>query len=295
MPRPSPFRRGFTLLELLVAISITVLLMVLLMSMVSTASDAWRLGRARLATNSQGAAAMQAFCRDLQSVILRSSPMKSVDADGEPPLWMEVVETGDQGDGGVTAPTVAVRFFSPVLDRETLFDPDPATKLAGDVCAVSYQVAYQDPLAAANGQMDMFGLYREVRDPRDTFDNFLGKSAAFDGFADTPEANNFLAGDVLDFAVSFVFEKPDGSRVLMAPNTEFRLTSAGVETGFDGLDGDEGLGARLVMAQVNVTILDEGGAEQIRVSGLRGNQNLAKFIDEHGYQFSQQVQVYSGL
>lgn len=274
-------------MELLVAIAITTVLMVLLMSMVGTASDAWRLGRARLATNSEGAVAMQTFCRDLQSAILRSSPVGAT--------WLEVESTGDQGDKGVTAPTVAIRFLSPVLDRETLFDPDPTTTLAGDVCGVSYQVAFQDPLPAASGEMNMFGLYRQVRSPRETFDNLLGRTTLSNGFSNPPSPQDYLAGDILDFAVSFTFERADGSRVILPPNTEFQLTSAGVTTSFSGLSGNQGLGARVVMAQINVTILDESGAEQIRTAGLRGSQTLEQFIDEHGYQFSQQVQLYSGL
>lgn len=67
--KPEPKRAGFTVIELLVAITITVVLAGLLISVTSGALDVWQRTQTRLTMNAQVKVAMDLIARDLQAIV----------------------------------------------------------------------------------------------------------------------------------------------------------------------------------------------------------------------------------
>ena len=288
-------RPGFTLLELLVSVSVTVLMLTMLVALVGATSRSWREGRARLETNQEARVALEILSRDLQSMIIRDTPTGASWLEAHQPET--VVESG-----GVDAGTsMELYFFSPITDRETAVaeEDDPT----GTICGLRYVLAHQDPVTAGDaegGELQMFGLYRDVRSPEDTFNDLLGEENLEDAFAATdPEQEEFLASNIVEFNLSFLVETAAGSRVISPPGDSFVLLSEGVQSSLTGLSGDDGDDARLLAIQINLTILDRRGAELLRQLDAAGEtitsrfDSLELFLREHGRQFSQQVPVYS--
>lgn len=303
------FRNGFTLIELLVAVGITATLLAILVALLGNTSRSWRLGTAKLATNSEAALALDSLAIDLQNAIFHNTSQEAT--------WIEVeAATSDNlsTSSGISTRTPAIRFFSPVVDREALFDPDINTTLAGDICAVSYRLAFQDPLPnSTTSELNMFGMYREVKNPQETLDTLLGKPdlGSIWGSAD-PDKNSLAASNIFHFTVSWIAQFPDNDgdgvaeTLIIPPTASFRATAKGIfpfpPPKKDPFSGYENAGAKIIAAQINITVLDDAGAGKIRAINENsrtlnsiGYDDLSEFIDEHGYQFSRLVPILSGI
>lgn len=76
--------RGFTLAEIMVALSILAVIMVLISQAVSMVSATWRSGIARVDNFSQARAVLNLINRDVQNIVLRPDVAAFVDAGGAP-------------------------------------------------------------------------------------------------------------------------------------------------------------------------------------------------------------------
>ena len=70
-PRISSFKRGFTLMELMVAMAITTIIVTVLVSITSIAIDTWNRSRSELRAARQAKAMVDTMARDFESLVTR--------------------------------------------------------------------------------------------------------------------------------------------------------------------------------------------------------------------------------
>jgi len=104
-PRKS---KGFTLIEIMVAIAILAVIMVLISKAVSMVSATWRSGIARVDNFSQARAVLNLVNQDIQGIVLRPDVAAFVDANGDPAFAFYSQVSGTQ----ISASDTAVRRLS---------------------------------------------------------------------------------------------------------------------------------------------------------------------------------------
>ena len=199
-------KRGFTLIEILVATAIMVVMTGMVIQITSQVLNVWNRSSGRLSANAQARIAMELLTNDLETAVLRNNGQQ----------WLRV-EGGSDGVADVvnTAPykskTVALKLFSPAMDRNT--------ELPGDLCGIAYRLEYQGSYDGANAP-NVYALYRKREDPEATFKALLDTRSAADseqdeligskGSAMTSDLwvkneilddSNFLASNIIDFQV----------------------------------------------------------------------------------------------
>ncbi len=169
-PHPSAKAKGFTLLELMVAMSVTVILLGMVTFMTGVSMDGYKGSRDKVVAGRQAKEALDAITKDFEAMVAR--------ADGSDNMWLyaEVEPNLSTALGGPAGKTITnaprLIFFTGAPDR---YDGDigGTNDNGGDVSAVSYRLAYRDQISgtAANavGAFPSFTLYRHLVDPDATF------------------------------------------------------------------------------------------------------------------------------
>ena len=184
MNKPSIGRSGFTLVELLVAVTTSAVLILILASLLQAVGGATQTTGGRIEAEREARAAFEMLERDLAASVRRG---------GE---WIHVLNDPDPlATGG--APQWLMFLASPL-------DHDRSTP--GDVCVVSYRTGHE-PLP---GEDDPFPSLHRLVVPADvTYDSALGRasldSAFFSETAPFEEASrsldSWLAAGVIDIQV----------------------------------------------------------------------------------------------
>lgn len=173
-PVDSMSRKGFTLIEVLVA---TVIMVMIILAVVTIATDTFKAydrAVSDLSTQSEARGVLDAMENDFQTAVIRP--------DGR--CWMEVVVPGAapvRGLAGVPpaignlrpADHPIVMLFSSPSDRPR-WSPERSagarTPLRGDVCAVAYRIGQRSPFDMPGEPIQqIYGVYRTVIDPESTF------------------------------------------------------------------------------------------------------------------------------
>ena len=169
-PHPSAKAKGFTLLELMVAMSVTVILLGMVTFMTGVSMDGYKGSRDKVVAGRQAKEALDAITKDFEAMVAR--------ADGSDNMWLyaEVEPNLSTALGGPAGKTITnaprLIFFTGAPDR---YDGDigGTNDNGGDVSAVAYRLAYRDQISgtAANavGAFPSFTLYRHLVDPDATF------------------------------------------------------------------------------------------------------------------------------
>ena len=163
-------KRGFTLIEILVATAIMVVMTGMVIQITSQVLNVWNRSSGRLSANAQARIAMELLTNDLETAVLRNNGQQ----------WLRV-EGGSDGVADVvnTAPykskTVALKLFSPAMDRNA--------ELPGDLCGIAYRLEYQGSYAGDNAP-NVYALYRKREDPEATFKALLDTGPAADSEQD---------------------------------------------------------------------------------------------------------------
>lgn len=177
----SALRRGFTLLEVMVATSIMVIIVLAVVTIASDTFKAYDRAVADLSTQSEARGVLDALENDLQTAVIRP--------DGR--CWMEVILPGTLP---ATSPAKAkmpapignmqgldqplLMFFGSPPDRPR-WNPalDPLGKrqtLKGDVCAISYRLGQRSPFDMPGEPIQqVYGVYRTIVDSEGTFSEAL--------------------------------------------------------------------------------------------------------------------------
>lgn len=308
-------RRGFTLLEIIVAMSITLVIVGVLVSAarmatttLSTANTTTKV--ARIASSS-----LEQMSLDLEALIIRKDGTKE---------WLVAEESewsgnelGPDEENRAIANPLTLSFFTTALDR---YDGNANTTLdlGGDVSLVRYSLIYQDVLGKNDEKSAIFALYRERIDPKETFEKFLnpGLLSAQTGWntRSIVKDENFIAENIFEMTICFNYEvtvaSPSGStavvsRVRRVPivtrasgsnavskisirsNGSF-ITLGGAEKNILGADET---GSRLLSADISMTVLTDAGMKRIRQVNISDEVALKKFLNEYSYSFSKSVIV----
>ena len=193
-------RRGFTLLEVMVATSIMVIIILAVVTIASDSFKAYDRAVSDLTTQSEARGVLDALENDLQTAIIRP--------DGH--CWMEIIIPGGPG-APAKAPGVIgnmqsvdqpiLMFFAAPPDRPR-WSPQAATprlSLKGDVCAVSYRLGQRSPFDMPGESIQqIYGVYRTIVDPESTFQDalpiILGSSAETTEVAKAPTPWDYWSG-----------------------------------------------------------------------------------------------------
>ncbi len=282
MKKTTSPRQGFTLVEVLVGSFITAILLMLLFRVVTGAMSAWQNGSARLQTNADARLALDLIARDLQSFVARQTSA-SVNQEwlysGPDDVDLSV------GSGSASLPMSWLLFFAPSVDRPSGQE--------GDIVALSYKVAYQDPITTnALESLKMFGLYKTMIDTTNTFVNALGQANILSGFWESGawnpiEPRNFIIPNVIDFQVTWwVRDLSDTS----GTNYLYRIPSDRiVRLGNQLLINGAVLPGKIESAEISLTLLDNQGAQRVRL--VKTPAQLEDIRREFGRVYTQRVKI----
>ncbi|MFD0893948.1 prepilin-type N-terminal cleavage/methylation domain-containing protein [Luteolibacter ambystomatis] len=317
-------RRGFTLMELMVAMAITTIIVTVLVSITSVSIEAWQKSRSEIRASRQGKAMTDSMAADFQAMVTRK---------GNSFEWLYADLSKDSdlpGNAKVKSNNAAsLIFFSAPTDRYS-----NVTDQGGDVSCISYKLDYKDPVSGqASTSYDTFAMYRLLVEPNETFNSLLGQTdlqTAF-GTRTVSDVKNFVCENVYQFTLKFNVEVQKASTSPNTPPTKqivpVTLTRGPSSSGGGGgasgttvttaqsvqifgntlkvLDSnntdfktslvtvDEMKAGRIVSVDISLTVLTDVGTNQLRVRTFKDDKEKAQFIAKNSYQFSKLVEVTS--
>ncbi|MCP5543344.1 MAG: prepilin-type N-terminal cleavage/methylation domain-containing protein [Akkermansiaceae bacterium] len=305
--RKNQSRAGFTLMELMVAMAITTIIVTVLVSITSIATDTWNRSRAELRAMRQGKAMVESMARDFEALVVRK---------GNEFEWLsaETPQSMPGGSGGNLESSNAcdLIFFTAATDRYE-GKIGTSTDKGGDVSCVAYKLEYRDPIDAggsSGSDFDTFVLNRLLVDPDKTFEDLLGQTDlknAFNSYdSEIEEPENFVCENVYQFSVVFHIEVTEnsgnGATVKNVPivigesggsqvSKSLRILGNGIESDASGSVTDEELaGGRLVAVEISLTVVSDFGIDQIRRRKFSGTQQ-SEFLAQNSYQYTKLIQV----
>jgi len=292
-PHPSAKAKGFTLLELMVAMSVTVILLGMVTFMTGVSMDGYKGSRDKVVAGRQAKEALDAITKDFEAMVARrdlsSKQWQWLYAKVEPKLSTSL---GGPTDKKITNACELI-FLTGAPDR---YDGEigETEDNGGDISAVCYRLAYRDQIsgtaATAVGPFPSFTLYRHLVDPDDTFTNVLGRtdlssSNEFDD-SDTFTAENVLAENIYEMTVTFLVDTSAGvERITIGPQTsqhdEFTFAGNGLEVDGAAQDG------QLEGVEISITVLSERGL----VMTEKGGMTREDIIKDYGIHFTHTVDI----
>ena len=314
------YRRGFTLIELMTAMAITGMLVVVIMQLTNQSVDMWRAVSEDVSTSARSRAALQTISRDFESFQMRGYDNKYQW------LFAKCDDSMANVPKGLQIPRSAqCVFFACAPDRNPSVSSSTALRLnyrearshnretQGDVNAIGYRLMYRDqilnlPGADPNerGVYPLFSLYRQVVQPRPTFEQLLGKTnleSAYAVFQDHDE-DNFLCENILEMNITFNIRYSAGEADAKNGRVSYETVSVPVissnkKTNKISVYGDRIVAgsqtyqnARIDSAMVSISVLTEEGAamvEQIRLGRRRPPKRIADFFDKYTRSYSRLV------
>ena len=320
MKNPSTHqRKGFTLVELLVAMMITTIIITILISVTSLSLDTWNRSRSEIRAARQAKAMIDSMTRDLESMVVRKgNNFEWLLAKCNPPTG------GPNGNSATNAADLV--FFTAATDRYNGNIGDANLDKGGDVSTVAYQLTYKDPITAATtDKLKTFVFYRKIINPKETFSETL--ATPFD--SGSPDSTTLLTkataapsdpsitGNAIDTTGNFICENiyqftltfhvtvtlPTGKQVVVpvqlgtnSNSTDiFKLTGSGLHmentmTASNGITNDMLKAGRLTSVEVSLTVLTDFGLGQMRTRTFSGTQK-DDFIAKNSYQYSKIIPV----
>jgi prepilin-type N-terminal cleavage/methylation domain-containing protein len=301
--RVSHFKRGFTLMELMVAMAITTIIVTVLVSITSIAIDTWNRSRSELRAARQAKAMVDSMARDFEALVTRS---------GNEYEWLSAVSNESNiGPSGLQSTNATdLIFFSGSTDR---YNGEIGTSAdnGGDVSCVGYRLYYKDPIEQGGTTFQTFVLNRILVNPDDTFRDLLGKpdlTTAFQSYAnDLNDPENFICENVFQFTVTFQIEVVQGTgataKVITVPITvgqssggqvtdSFRIKGTGIDSSASGsvLSADELKAGRVKAVGISLTVVSDAGIAQLRNRPFTSDQ-AAEFMAKNSYQYSKLIQL----
>jgi prepilin-type N-terminal cleavage/methylation domain-containing protein len=303
----SAIKRGFTLMELMVAMAITSIIVTVLVSITSIALDTWNRSRSELRASRQAKSMIDSMARDFESLVTRS---------GNKNQWLSAVANDSGTPIGSTnlksTNASELIFFTAVTDRYNGQIGDATADKGGDVSCVAYQLSYRDPVGPVGSKFETFVLNRQLLNPDETFNNLLGKEdlvTAFSGYkASVADSKNFVCENVFQFSVTFhvqvtktVSSVPTVSNVPVTigrtnstqTTKTFKILGTGIESEITGgtVTADELRGGRITSMEMSVTVISDLGIDQLRTRSFADEKAKAAFLAKNSYQYTKLVQL----
>jgi prepilin-type N-terminal cleavage/methylation domain-containing protein len=290
-PTDSFQKRGFTLLELMVAMVITTIIVTVLVSITSIAIDTWNRSRSELRAARQAKAMVDTMARDFEALVTRS---------GNSNEWLSAVSAAP----GDSTNAAALVFFTAATDRYNGEIGKTGVDLGGDVSCVGYKLDWKDPIGGGSqGNFQTFVLNRCLVDPKATFDTMLGKPGIADLFANTygselSKEQYFVCENIFQFTVTFHVEVPSTSGAASPPQNKLvTIGSSGLVqkfsikgTGIETTPADATLTAgRVTAVGISLSVLTDFGVDLLRKSPARAGD--AAWLAKNSYQYSKLIQL----
>ena len=221
--------KGFTLMELMVAMAVTSIIVTVLVSITSIALDTWNRSRSELRAARQAKSMVETMARDFESMVVRR---------GNDFEWLYAKsETNQPGENMVSTNSADLIFFSAATDRyEGEIGVNNKDK-GGDVSCVGYRLHYRNPIDRSKEGFETFVLNRLRVDPDQTFGKLLGEEdlkAAFSSFKSRlDEEKYFVCENVFQFTLTFFVEvarKSGGTEKLITVPVTVGKSSGGQMT-----------------------------------------------------------------
>lgn len=279
-------RKGFTLLELMVAMAITSVIVTVLVTITSVATDTWTRSRSETRAARQAKVMLDAMAKDLESLVSRRGNDSEWLYAAVSRLDAPKVSSSQSGDTNAAE----LIFTTAATDRYSGQIGDAFPNNVGDVSTAAYRLAYQDPIdGTQNRDTSTFALYRLLVDPDETFEKILGAKdldTAFGSFSgNITDEKNFVCENVHQFTVTFLVEvtpaatgtgtapKPKVVRLTLSSDNssgEFRLKGTGISTNLttNGATAAEITAGRLTGIELSISVLSDAGLA--RMSGGQG-------------------------
>ncbi|MBW8863809.1 MAG: prepilin-type N-terminal cleavage/methylation domain-containing protein [Verrucomicrobia bacterium] len=209
---PRPGRQGFTLLELLVAMSILALLLILLLSMVNGATKLWRANENRVDSYREARAAINFIASDLAAVYPSANPNYFYSQkDKKPATPVKITNM----DGSL--------FFLTALPPAAQGKDKANVDNKSDLCTVGYYLGYDKTSLTGKGTAS-YNLYRYFRSSNDTFTALQNADDILNGVSTDTSTNGnseVLAKNITGFKV-VPYEIPTATIANPSPTpTEF--------------------------------------------------------------------------
>lgn len=314
-------RRGFTLVELIVAMAITTGLVLVIMQLTNQGISLWQKVQEDVSASASGRVALQTMARDLESFQMKGNNQYE---------WLfaktETEHRGGNMPKGLKIPrSVQFVFFSCAPDRNPSVSSSTSLRLnfraersdnmdtQGDVNAIGYRLMYRDQVLNLDasdkekGIFPIFSLYRLLVPPRKAYDKLMGQSsleAAYVPF-EKQEEKNFLCENIVElsllFNIEYVNQEADaetgrvGYETVSVPVVSSSGSSGGKSISVYGdriVAGSKTFrNARIVSATMSITVLTEEGValmEQIR-QGRRRAPRTEEFFRNYTRAFARSV------
>ena len=293
--------KGFTLVELLISMTITLIIVGLLIGMTKVAIGAWVTTNNKVKSSRLATEVFEVVGRDLEGLVVRS---------GNTFEWLSIEDnslTGsDIGPGGGKniVNTFDINFFTATPDR---YDGQIGSSVdaGGDVSMVRYRLIYQDVIEGDTGSTPVYSLYRDRVEPDEVFQSLLGQDELATPLANLNEINeveNILADNIYDFTLSFNFEftVDDGTKIyervtIQAGDDDDSDDSLSIK-GNDILIGgvpiaipDGAASPRLASADISVFVISDGGMRALEFEPDLNSAEFAEFLKEHGDSYTKSV------
>lgn len=299
--------RGFTLMELMVAMAITTIIVTVLVSITSVAMDTWNRSRAELRAARQAKSLIDTMARDFESLVTRS---------GNNNQWLSATSSDPIGGQLKSSNASELIFFSAVTDRYNGQVGNTIEDKGGDVSCVAYRLQYRDPIDdSSSAEYKTFILNRLLVNPDETFQTLLGQenlqgafNTSFSGKLSEPQ--NFVCENIFQFTVTFHVQVTDttatppvinvhvpvkiGQANSSETTTSFKIMGNGIITGITGgaVTSAQLAAGRLTAMEVSVTVISDFGIDQLRTRTFSGTQQ-SEFLNKHSYQYSKLVHLPS--
>lgn len=304
--RPFVRRRGFTLMELMVAMAITAIIVTVLVSITSIAIDTWNRSRAELRASRMGKMLIDSMARDFESLVTRR---------GNSNEWLSVIGDPVSSSSGLQSTSASrLVFFTAATDRYDGNVGNPKLDNGGDVCCVAYLLDYKRPIQVGSSDFRTFVLNRKLVDPDKTFTQLLGASSesnsldsVFTGVypvANISNPGNYTCENIYQFTINFLVHVTDSSvtppvtRNVWVPiggggAKSFRVLGTGIITDYSGPYKDLVPSGRLMAMQISTTVLTDFAVDQIQ-AGRRTfstDQEKSEFLAKYSYSYTKTVQL----
>lgn len=293
--------KGFTILELMVAMTITAIIVGVLVTITATAIDTWNRSRNELRAARQAEAMINIMTKDLECLVVRSD---------RPQEWLSAIQ-GTPADGGSSNATRLI-FFTAATDRYDGQIGVDGEDRGGDISCVGYRLDWKDPVTAGTDEFETFVLSRHLVDPDLTFQNLLGQtnnggtldSIFMNNYGDLIDQDrNFVCENIFQFTTVFHIDVLDAN----TGKSDTRLVSVSTDSNgveviqvkHSGIEARDSLGSAtpdpdllngvLTAVEVSLTVLTDSAITQ-----LRNNNSLAdnsEWLGRNSFSFSRLIQV----
>ena len=321
--------RGFTLMELMVAMAITTIIVTVLVSITSIALDTWNRSRSELRASRMGKMMVDYMARDLESLVTRR---------GNSNEWLSAIvdpELSKIGSAGLKSTNASrLIFFTAPTDR---YDGNAGISTSGkggdkggDVCCVAYTLEWKRPVQVGASKFRTIVLNRKLVDPLPTFGEgkpgeanykpLLGVTSftnsldsVFIGYYDLGKISNpanYTSENIYQFSITFQVQVTDSSGttpivrtvpMVMGSNgiKSFRVLGTGI-VAKDSLGNDYSgpyfdlvPSGRVTAAMISLTVLSDLAVDQIQEGKreFKDDKAKAEFLAKNSYNFSKLVQL----